>query len=189
MTTFYQWIPYLVALFALMVWLGQLTSTKRTAGEMITIVSFGMYMAVLGFLTLTPTAYNYGVPTLTPVWFGPVPMNFRAFQGMSMDFYLNIIMTMPLGVYLALWKPLRARKVIAAGIILGLTIEGAQFCLDWGVHLERWVDINDVITNAAGLIVGYAAVALLSRTPFKAIVRFFKVRPRSFPSKTVKKTA
>ncbi|WP_156319375.1 hypothetical protein [Secundilactobacillus paracollinoides] len=47
MTVFYQWIPYLVALFALMVWLGQLTSTKRTAGEMITIVSFGVYMAVL----------------------------------------------------------------------------------------------------------------------------------------------
>ena len=63
-----------------------------------------------------------------------------------------------------------------AGLVPGLVIESTQFASDWLVHTLRVVDIDDVITNWAGLVLGYAVVWGLAHTPLQALVKPFGLR-------------
>ena len=68
-----------------------------------------------------------------------------------MSHILNIIMFMPLGFLLPLiWDNFRnAYKVTAVGFFMSLAVEICQlFC-------HRATDVNDLITNTTGTIVGY----------------------------------
>ncbi|GAB7169545.1 hypothetical protein TUA1478L_15410 [Lactiplantibacillus plantarum] len=51
------------------------------------------------------------------------------------------------------------------GFLTGLTLELGQFILDWLVNLKRWVDIDDVITNWAGVIIGAAGYKIARHVP------------------------
>nr|WP_246147697.1 VanZ family protein [Secundilactobacillus folii] len=170
-------MPYLVFVIILFSGLGMLMRHRRGFGQMITIISFGIYLAVVGYLTLTPTSYAFGVvPTMTPFWVGHVPTNPIPFRGIEMDFYLNILMMIPMGVYLALLRPTRQHHVILSGIAIGITIEGTQFILDTFVNLSRWVDINDVITNAFGVVIGYFVIIVLRHSPLRRVIHFFSLK-------------
>ena len=46
-----------------------------------------------------------------------------------------------------------------------LTLELGKFILDWLVNLKRWVDIDDVITNWAGVIIGAAGYKIARHVP------------------------
>lgn len=176
MTNFTQWLPYIAYVFVVLVGMGLLTSKKRTAGQLITIVTFGVYLTVVGYLTLTPTSFAYGiVPTMEPVWVGTVPTNPIPFRGIELDFYMNILMMIPMGVYFGLFRQRSTWQITLIGVLIGTSIESTQFVLDMALHMSRWVDINDVITNAAGVVVGYLAVMLLKHSPFKRVVRFFSL--------------
>lgn len=177
MTNDVQWLPYLAYVFMVMIGIGVLVDRKRTLGQMITIVTFGFYLAVVGYLTLTPTSYGFGsVPTMQPFWVGNAPTNPIPFRGIEMDFYLNILMMVPMGVYLKLLSKVNFRQVAELGLLIGLGIESAQFLLDSFLQLSRWVDINDVITNAGGVIIGYVIVLILQYSPLKRIVSYFSLR-------------
>lgn len=172
-----QWLPYLAYVLAVLIGMGVLTSRRRGAGELVTIVTLGIYLTVVGYLTLTPTSFAYGIiPTMEPVWVGVVPTNPIPFRGIELDFYMNIVMMVPMGVYLALFKKWSGWRILLIGILMGTAIESTQFVLDTVLHMSRWVDINDVMTNAAGVVIGYYAVALLKRTPFRRVVQFFMVK-------------
>lgn len=64
---------------------------------------------------------------------------------------LNIMLFMPLGFLLpALWKEYRSLRItVAAGFILSLFIEILQ------IFTFRLTDVDDLITNTAGTILGY----------------------------------
>ncbi|ERL44605.1 integral membrane protein [Lactiplantibacillus paraplantarum] len=57
------------------------------------------------------------------------------------------------------------RRFIWLGLLTGLTLELGQFILDWLVNIKRWVDIDDVITNWAGVILGAASYKIVRHIP------------------------
>ena len=160
-------------------WVGVLIDRKRTLGRLITIVTFGI-LIIVGYLTLTPTSYGFGSgPTMKPFWVGNAPTNPIPFRGIEMDFYLNILMTVPLGVYLKLLSKSTFHQIIGLGLLVGVGIESTQFILDSFLQLSRWIDINDVMTNACGIIVGYLLVAVLQHSPLKRLVGYFSLKQLS----------
>lgn len=182
MTIMIKWLPYMI--YTLVVAFGTImvAGQRRRFGQRVTLLTFGVYMIVVGFLTLTPTSYAFGViATMDPVWVGNVPTNPFPLRGVTLDFYLNVLMTVPMGVYLGLFKKWRPSQILIAGLVMGSAIESTQFVLDFVVHLSRWVDINDVLTNAAGVIVGYGLVMLLKHSPLKRLVQFFALNWVSKP--------
>lgn len=177
MTNYSQWLPYLAYVFIIMIGIGVLTGQKRTFGQLITIVTLGIYLAVVGYLTLTPTSYGFGeVATMRPFWVGNAPTNPIPFRGIEIDFYLNILMMVPLGVYLKLLFKVNFRQAMVAGLLIGIGIETTQFILDSFLHMSRWIDINDVITNAGGVVIGYSIVLFLQYSPLKRIVSYFSIQ-------------
>ncbi|WP_179211701.1 VanZ family protein [Secundilactobacillus pentosiphilus] len=140
-------------------------------------MTFGIYLAIVGYLTLTPTSYAFGnVPTMKPFWVGNAPTNPIPFRGIEMDFYLNILMMVPMGIYLKLLFKINVRQMIATGFLMGVGIESTQFILDTFLQMSRWIDINDILTNAGGVVIGYLLVLLLEGSPFRRIVNYFSIR-------------
>lgn len=177
MINYSQWLPYLAYIFIMMIGIGILTGQKRTLGQMVTIVTFGIYLAVVGYLTLTPTAYAFGNgPTMKPYWVGSAPTNPIPFRGIELDFYLNILMLVPMGVYLKLLFKTNFKQIVAIGILIGLGIESTQFVLDSFLNMSRWIDVNDMMTNATGVVIGYVIVWVLLHSPLKRLVSFFSVK-------------
>jgi glycopeptide antibiotics resistance protein len=73
------------------------------------------------------------------------------------DFFLNIIMTLPLAAVLYLVFGVRGRgRVVLIAAALSATIEITQGILVLALHGNRWADIHDLIANTSGAWLGHA---------------------------------
>lgn len=80
------------------------------------------------------------------------PFQMISEQGLSLNVYGNIIMFIPLGIYVANhFKSLRFWQALAAVIGASVTIEIVQFLAARGA-----TDIDDVLLNTAGGCIGIA---------------------------------
>lgn len=116
-------------------------SRKRTVIYMV----FGLYLAALlalvGFPGVTSLEIDFSV-------------NIIPFADMAADFVnacLNVLLFVPFGFFLPiLWDTFRKIKNVAkAGLITTLFVEISQ------IFTFRTTDINDIITNTVGAMVGY----------------------------------
>ena len=86
----------------------------------------------------------------------------------AVSFALNILMFVPFGVLLPLVWPRTgtAGRVFAASLIASLAIELTQLAEWIALGNYRTVDVNDLIANTAGGLLGFAALWLtvLSRS-------------------------
>ena len=116
-------------------------SWKRTLIYMI----FGFYLVVVLALV--------GFPNITMLQM-EFTVNLIPFIYMLSDFVnacLNVLLFVPFGFFLPmLWKEFRnAKKIFIAGFAMTSFIEIAQ------IFTGRTTDINDIITNIAGTLIGY----------------------------------
>ena len=114
---------------------------KKTAAYIILI----LYLTALCFLV--------GFPSVTGIKIG-WSYNFIPFYGMLNDItnsYLNVLLFIPLGIFVpCLWPEYRSMmKTVGLGLMTSLGIEILQ------IFTFRATDINDVITNVAGTMIGY----------------------------------
>ena len=94
-----------------------------------------------------------GFPSVTGIKIG-WSYNFIPFYGMLNDItnsYLNVLLFIPLGIFVpCLWPEYRSMmKTVGLGLMTSLGIEILQ------IFTFRATDINDVITNVAGTMIGY----------------------------------
>lgn len=94
-----------------------------------------------------------GLPNVTYLRFVP-RFNFIPFQYMFSDYatsLLNVALFVPLGFFLVLlWKPFRNMGwTVLFGLCLSLAVETLQ------IFTYRATDINDLMTNTFGCILGY----------------------------------
>lgn len=80
--------------------------------------------------------------------------NIVPFLGILSDIrnsYLNILLFVPLGIFLpCLWQEYRTmKKTVLFGSVTSLGIEVSQ------IFTMRATDVNDLITNVAGTVIGY----------------------------------
>lgn len=118
-----------------------------------------IYLVVVGVLCFEPTL-PLVIPESNPlpyIYVGKAPFIYYPLAELThLDFYLNILMTFPLGIFIGLLsrKKLRLNWVLGIGVATGLFIELTQLLLDNLDLTERWIDINDVLANAAGVCLG-----------------------------------
>jgi VanZ like family len=121
---------------------------RRTPFEPRMIVALAMWLAGTAYLTLRPG--HSGRLNLVPFAFGPHPTLFEPLA--------NIFLFVPLGIVISAlaW---RLPAVLALGFGLSLCIEVTQYVLDIG----RTADVNDVMDNTLGVLLGWLVVFAVSR--------------------------
>jgi glycopeptide antibiotics resistance protein len=68
----------------------------------------------------------------------------------------NILLTVPFGLGISLFYPARGRRILWLALAAGLVLEGIQFLIMVGIGPNvRAVDINDVLLNGLGVLIGY----------------------------------
>ena len=78
-------------------------------------------------------------------------------HSLLINFIGNIVMFMPFGFFSALLLKINAKKAALIGFSVSLFIETCQ------MFLPRTSDVDDLILNTAGALLGYATYKLLSR--------------------------
>lgn len=161
------WLPFilmtlLTLLVSIHIW--QLPLTKRHRFKRLALLIF---IWILTAFCLTPTSYNFSSSVVLPyITLGPAKIIPNPIRQLDLGFWLNVLLTMPLGFLLGWnWPKCSWRKIILIGLLTGLSLETGQFILDWLVHLNRWVDIDDVLTNWLGVVLGFGGYQLISRLP------------------------
>ena len=114
---------------------------KKTAAYIL----FSLYLAAICFLLGFPNIAGMRIV---------LSHNFIPLRGMLTDItnsYLNVLLFIPLGIFVpCLWPEYRSMmKTVGLGLMTSLGIEILQ------IFTFRATDINDVITNVAGTMIGY----------------------------------
>jgi len=83
----------------------------------------------------------------------------------AVSFTLNILMFVPFGVLLPLVWPRTgtAGRVFIASLVASLAIELTQLAEWIALGNYRTVDVNDLIANSAGGLLGFAALRVMTR--------------------------
>lgn len=167
---------YIVLRFAYVKWK---KPVARPARE-IALCLFCLFMAGLVFLVTRPGAAYYGtghamqsavqrLQTGKDINFTPfytIKSFFTAGMGaaFAINIVANVLMFCPLGFCLPLlwrrWQ--RVYKVLPVAVLFPVCIEAVQ------LFIGRSVDIDDVILNTLGIVLGYLAWALLCKLLPKA---------------------
>lgn len=122
---------------------------------------FAIYLCCVAAVTGLPTLY-YGfgfAPTINLI-------PFHHFLQDTMQFLLNILMFIPLGIFLPLlWDRFQSLKETAGfGFLLSLLIEISQlFCY-------RTTDLNDLFMNTLGAVLGWVLWKRLLQKSFRISV-------------------
>jgi hypothetical protein len=127
-----------------------------------------VYIAgVLGF-TLFPFHIMYGKYAAGGAWYDSVSANLLELLSPDPSIALNVIMTIPLGMLLPLvfGGIASSWRAVACGAVFSIAIEASQLLLAVLDNNYRGADVNDVIVNSLGCVLGYWVVRLAVRVSF-----------------------
>lgn len=80
----------------------------------------------------------------------------------------NIIVFIPIGILLVLWNgKITFKKMVMIGFIVSLVIELTQLILSHLNILARSFDVDDLLLNTSGVIIGFAVMKLGANYLFK----------------------
>ena len=125
-----------------------------------------VYMAgVLGF-TFFPFQIMYGKYADPIVWYDQI--NWLFLVTLDPSAIPNVIMTIPLGILLPMifGKITSSWRALAWGAVFSLAIEVSQVLGCVLFNNYRGADVNDVLVNALGCVLGYWIVRLAVRVSF-----------------------
>lgn len=145
--------------------------------QKITLFTGWIYLFVIVRICFAPAPFSFpAVHQIHYFLIHGIIVNLVPFQAMDTAFWLNVLMTVPAGIYYCLiFNPKRLSSKFWLGIGTGLTIETTQFIINWFVQLGRWVEVDDLITNACGVWIGMIIVSLLIRFGFRSLVTRFQL--------------
>jgi glycopeptide antibiotics resistance protein len=159
----YPFFISLVTAFFILFILG--VKGKPTYRLIINFVSWAYFLVVIG-LTIFPIPVFWDFPNLKASdqialvfsrinW---VPFyNWGGYIGKSQLFEIvnNILLTIPFGILINFFVKFNWKNILWVSIASGLAIETSQFIMSLFFGPYRTVDINDVILNTTGSLIGY----------------------------------
>lgn len=169
---FLQMVPFLVMIVVVLRQTWRITRQNRTWGAKITLLAFWLYALAVVALCLAPTFYHFCAHQASYIWLGRAMVIYRPFQALDLEYWLNLLLTVPLGLFFGLTQQWSWRRLLLLGLIMGCGLEVLQFILDQLIDLQRVVDIDDVITNFGGTVLGGVLYWCLHKTP---LVTYFQV--------------
>lgn len=134
---------------------------KRKVPYIIVFTLFVAYMAEVLKYTQFPICLNADMEELNRQCVNYIPFHFLSIEDVE-TFVLNIIITVPFGFLVPILYKCDWRKIIVSGILFGAITEIIQAGVEAfvGVNMHR-IDMNDVIANFSGVVIGYAGYCLL----------------------------
>ncbi|MBO4592117.1 MAG: VanZ family protein [Eubacterium sp.] len=86
----------------------------------------------------------------------------------SSDFFqvlFNIVMTIPLGIYLRYYFRFSLRETALTGLCASLFFEVTQYTALYGIYPKpyRFTEIDDLINNTLGAVIGYAIAPIICK--------------------------
>lgn len=94
-----SWIPFIILLIIWGTMFNRALHLPLHGWQWFTMLSALIYTLAIAYLCFTPTQYNWGGPHKIFYHVLGVPCNAIPFQALSPDFFLNIVMTVPAGIY------------------------------------------------------------------------------------------
>lgn len=170
------WIPFFIYFFAgsVLVTHNRLWERFPTKSQHLTIATLFIYLTAIDWLCLTPAIFNFHSANKLLFYFHGTPVNLIPLQGLSEEFFLNILMTIPLGVYLYLSDhQMPLPRAAFYGFCFSLFIELNQFFCGIIFHIGRVADIDDLISNTIGTTIGFAAMMFLDQTILHSVIKQF----------------
>jgi len=119
---------------------------------------FWMYM--MGVISVVAFPFPVGItnPNFKPS-INLIPLNFGDCSFLILcirNIYENILLTIPFGFGISFIIQIKPNKIPWLAVAVGLVFERSQLIISLIVHSPfRVVDINDVILNAIGVLLGY----------------------------------
>ncbi|MCM3315946.1 VanZ family protein [Rummeliibacillus stabekisii] len=93
---------------------------------------------------------------------------------------LNILLTFPFGFGLPFISKVSFKKIVVLGFLLGVFIEISQLIIALMVGFTtRYVDVNDIIFNFSGVLLGYGVFKLFLKS-FKFLIKKNNIELNSF---------
>ena len=139
-------------------------------GRVLTVVVAATYGAAVLALTLLPLQVATGVYANQAAWYEK--LNLLPIVTIDVKtFVLNVVMTVPVGMLAPLLLPVYTRKRAALiGLLFSLAIELIQGASDILISSGRSADVNDVIANTAGAVIGWCIFSRLRTVDWVAHV-------------------
>ena len=119
---------------------------------------FGIYLIGVVSAVIFPIHIpEASIPLRFKLQLNLIPFNFGSCDFHCLrNIYENILLTIPFGFGISFITKIKARNMIWLAIAVGLILEITQLVISLTVRSPfRVVDINDVILNAVGILLGY----------------------------------
>ncbi|PWG00832.1 VanZ family protein [Levilactobacillus bambusae] len=155
-----RWSVVLVTWFILGLAIVAVLTTAKSH-RIVKLLSLGYLMTGV-FLLFSPLSIT-GMQISVMPW-GLGRTNLTNIQTtMSLSYFENILLTIPLGLLIARFFP-RMSLVgkIGVGLFVGASIEITQHYLSHEIFINRSSDINDVLANGLGIVIGMVFFSLMA---------------------------
>lgn len=156
-----RWEPLLVIIILIGISSLIIIGKYRNSKDLPLIVLSLLYFAGLSVILFTPIASNgISIHVTTP---GIGNVNKTRLYLRGLQFYENIFLTIPIGMIFK--KLIPQLPIIVAGllgVVLSTGFEVTQYYLSHYYLINRSSDINDVIANTLGIVVGGGLMWLYS---------------------------
>lgn len=173
-----KWMPFIFIFLILIIFLIYIIFKRHDSlFPKITLICAWIYALFICRICFSPISFGFTSPNEIHYFlFDSIIFNLIPFQSLDTAFWMNVLMTIPAGIfYQLIIQPTKLKNMILLGITTGLFLEFTQMIINFIVHLGRWVEVDDLITNACGVWIGMLIVYLLMKSPFKKIVSTFQI--------------
>ncbi|MBG9586330.1 VanZ family protein [Cytobacillus firmus] len=156
----------LLGLMGLWLWTRRRKEKVRPL-QIAVLISLGIYLLCVLHLVFFPIDVNIGIYANRTPWYKAI--NFIPILTIDLKtFLLNIIMLIPFGMYLPFIMKSKGstKKAAKLGFLLSASFELLQLIIRVTLGSGRSTDINDLLANTLGAVIGYLIVK-----------RMFKVSP------------
>jgi glycopeptide antibiotics resistance protein len=164
--SWYILIPAFLFFLVYMTWV-TVIKQKYYFGQFVLVISFAIYFLCMIHLVFFPIEVNIGkYANLTP-WYQTI--NFIPVLTLDAGtFLLNIIMFVPFGMYFPLLNNQyhSVKKVASIGLYTSLSFEVTQLLIRIILGNGRSTDINDLIANTLGAVIGFLIIKVMLKISF-----------------------
>ena len=112
--------------------------------------------------------YNFEIFSTIDLYYNQLTSGFMPLKLIVINLMGNVIITMPIGVWLS-YKNVRRIKALIIALFIPVLIELGQYIFHLLNYATRVVDIDDWLLNAIGILIGYWFTELLLKRTTKKI--------------------
>jgi len=154
-----RWVPLLIVLILVVLSGALIIPRTKNKHKRYFLIIVLFYVAFLGSILFTPISINGLEIHRMPLGTGRV--NLTQLDLNDIGFVENIILTIPLGIIIKkLFVKIPIIGMVLLGLLFGTMFETIQFYLSQYLLMNRTSDINDVLSNATGIVIGGLLVVL-----------------------------